>query len=218
MKKKEREHLKDDPFQRFIEKSLELLQRFKKEIFFGVVALVGIVLILLLIIFLRSGSISSENRLYSEAMAIQNSPTLPLDQKIEQLKRLDSNRGISADIKISLAALYFEKGDLAKTKEILDKFSGSKFRIINDKKIVLEAEMLNATGKEKEALDILYKLYSDPKSEITKDFILLKMARIQVKTGQMDTAAANLKKINEDYPQSIYDQESQALLSEIENK
>lgn len=218
MKKKEREHLKDDPFQRFIEKSLELLQRFKKEIFFGVVALVGIVLIILLIIFLRSGSISSENRLYSEAMAIQNSPTLPLDQKIEQLKRLDSNRGISADIKISLAALYFEKGDLAKTKEILDKFSGSKFRIINDKKIVLEAEMLNATGKEKEALDILYKLYSDPKSEITKDFILLKMARIQVKTGQMDMAAANLKKINEDYPQSIYDQESQALLSEIENK
>lgn len=218
MKKKEREHLKEDPFQHFIENAFELLQKFKKPIFMGVAAVVGIVLIILLVTFFRSGSISKDNNLYSEAMAIQNSATLTMDQKIEQLNRLDSKGGISADIKISLASLYFEKGDLAKTKEILDKFSGSKYRLINDKKIVLEAEILNASGREKEALDILYKLYSDPKSEIAKDFILLKMARIQVKTGQLDTAAANLKKINEDYPQSIYDRESQTLLNEIENR
>lgn len=218
MKKKEREHLKEDPFQHFIENAFELLQKFKKPIFMGVAAVVGIVLIILLVTFFRSGSISKDNSLYSEAMAIQNSATLTMDQKIEQLNRLDSKGGISADIKISLASLYFEKGDLGKTKEILDKFSGSKYRLINDKKIVLEAEILNASGREKEALDILYKLYSDPKSEIAKDFILLKMARIQVKTGQLDTAAANLKKINEDYPQSIYNRESQTLLNEIENR
>jgi len=218
MKKKEREHLKEDPFQLFIEKTVEILRKFKKEILIGVGAAVGIVLVILLVIFLRSGSISSENRLYSQAMAIQDSTTLSLDQKIEQLNRLDTKGGISADIKIFLAALYFEKGDLAKAKEVLDKFSGSKYRIIDEKKMLLEAEILNATGKGKEALDILYKLFSDPKSEITKDFILLKMARIQAKTGQTDTAAANLKKLSEDYPQSVYGQEAQALQSEIENK
>ncbi|MCU0289758.1 MAG: tetratricopeptide repeat protein [Acidobacteria bacterium] len=218
MKKKEREHLKEDPFQIFIEKTLGWLQKFKKEIVISAAAVVGIVLIILLVIFLKSGSISTENRLYSEAIAIQESQTLTLDQKIEQLKKLNSKSGISADIQISLAALYFEKGDLAKTREILEKFSGSKFRIINDKKTLLEAEVLNSSGKEKEALDILYKLYSDPKSEISKDFILLKMARIQFKTGQLDMAAANLKKISEDYPQSVYDRESQTLLNEIEHK
>lgn len=218
MKKKEREHLKEDPFQLFIENTVEILRKFKKEIFIGVVAVVCIVLVILLVTFLRSGSISTENRLYSQAMAIQNSTTLTLDQKIDQLSRLNIKGGISADIKIFLAALYFEKGDLAKANEVLDKFSGSKYRIINEKKFVLEAEILNSTGKGKEALDILYKLFSDPKSEITKDFILLKMARIQVKTGQIDTAAANLKKISEDYPQSVYGQEAQVLLSEIENK
>ncbi|MCX6583016.1 MAG: tetratricopeptide repeat protein [Candidatus Aminicenantes bacterium] len=217
MKKKEREHLKEDPFQLFIEKTVEILRKFKKEILIGVGAAVAIFLVILLVNFLRSGSRSTENRLYSQAIAIQDSTTLTLDQKIEQLSRLDIKGGISADIKIFLAALYFEKGDLAKAKEVLDKFSGSKFRIINEKKILLEAEILNATGKGKEALDILYKLFSDPKSEITKDFILLKMARFQVKTGQADTAAANLKKLSEDYPQSVYSQEAQALLSEIEN-
>lgn len=218
MKKKEREHLKEDPFQLFIENTVEMLRKFRKEILIGVGAVIGIVLVILLVTFLRSGSISSENRLYSQAMAIQESTTLSLDQKIEQLSRLDTKGGISADINIFLSALYFEKGDMAKAKEILDKFSDSKYRIINEKKLVLEAEILNATGKGKEALDILSKLFSDPKSEITKDFLLLKMARIQVKTGQTDMAAANLKKINEDYPQSIFNQEVQTLLNEIENK
>lgn len=218
MKKKEREHLKEDPFQLFIENTFETLRKFKKEISIGVVTLAAIVLVILLIIFLKSGSIATENRLYSQAMAIQNSTTLTLDQKIEQLSRLKTKGGISADIKLFLAALYFEKGDMTKAKEILDKFSGSKYKIINEKKLVLEADVLNATGNGKEALDILFKLFSDSKSEITKDFLLLKMARIQVKTGQMDMAAANLKKIEEDYPQSVYNQEVQTLLNEIENK
>lgn len=218
MKKKEREHLKEDPFQHFIENTVETLRKYKKEISIGMGALVAIVLIVFLVVFLKSTSTSAENRLYSQAMAIQDSTSLTLDQKIERLSQLDTKSGISSDIKISLAALYFEKGDLAKAKEILEKFSGSKYKIINEKKLVMEAEILNATGKEKEALDILYKLFSDPKTEITKDFILLKMARIQVKTGQIDTATANLKKIEEDYPQSAYNQDVQTLLNEIQDK
>lgn len=215
MKKKEREHLKEDPFQLFIEHSVETLRKFKKQISLGVGAVIVIVLVILLVYFLKSGSISSENRLYSKAMAIQDSTTLGLDQKIDQLSKLGAKSGISADIKLFLAALYFEKGDMAKAREALDKFSGSKYRIINDKKLVLEADILNASGNAKEALDILSKLFSDPKSEITKDFLLLKMARIQVKTGQKDMAEANLKKINEDYPQSIFNQEVQTLLNQI---
>jgi predicted negative regulator of RcsB-dependent stress response len=218
MKKKEREHLKEDPFQHFIENTVDTLRKYKKVISISMGALVAIVLIVFLVVFLKSTSTSAENRLYSQAMAIQDSTSLTLDQKIERLSQLDTKSGISSDIKISLAALYFEKGDMAKAKEILEKFSGSKYRIINEKKLVMEAEILNATGKEKEALDILYKIFSDPKTEITKDFILLKMARIQVKTGQIDTATANLKKIEEDYPQSAYNQDVQTLLNEIQDK
>jgi outer membrane protein assembly factor BamD (BamD/ComL family) len=107
---------------------------------------------------------------------------------------------------------------MEKAKEVLDQFPGSKFKLINDKKKLLEAEILNASGKGKEALDQLYKLFSDPKSEIAKDFILLKMAQIQEKAEQLDTATANLEKITEDYPQSLYSRDAQELLSKLKNK
>ncbi len=218
MKKKERVHLKEDPFQIFIEKVLAAIRTYKSEIFIGVSAAAAIVIIILLVSFLRSGSISSENQLYAEALAIQNSDTLTPDQKIEKLNQLDTKSGISSSIKLSLAALHFEKGEINKAKEVLDQFPDSKYKLINDKKKLLEAEVLNASGKGKEALDILYTLFSDPEAEIGKDFILFKMARIQVKAEQLETAAANLKKITEDYPQSLYSRDAQALLTEIENK
>ena len=77
---------------------------------------------------------------------------------------------------------------------------------------------MNASGKSKEALDLLFKLFSDSKSEIAKDFILLKMARIQLKTEQQDTAIANLKKLTDEYPQSYYLRDAQALLKKAEKK
>jgi outer membrane protein assembly factor BamD (BamD/ComL family) len=218
MKKKERVHLKEDPFQIFIENVLTVIKKYKSEIFIGVSAAAAIVIIILLVSFLRSGSISSENQRYAEALAIQNSDALTTDQKIEKLSQLDAGSGISSSIKLSLAALYFEKGEITKAGEVLAQFPNSKYKLINDKKKLLEAEVLKASGKEKEALDILYKLFSDPGAEIGKDFILFKMARIQVKAEQLETAAANLKKITEDYPQSLYSRDAQALLTEIENK
>ena len=218
MKRKEREHLKEDPFQIFIEKTIGILRKYKKVIYMGFVAAGAIAAIVLAVLFLQSSSVSSENRLYSEALKIQSSETLSLDQKIEKLSQLDNKKGISSSIKLSLAALYFVKGDMEKAKEVLDQFPGSKFKMINDKKKLLEAEILNASGKGKEALDQLYKLFSDPKSEIAKDFILLKMAQIQEKAEQFDTATANLEKITGDYPQSLYSRDAQELLSKIKNK
>lgn len=218
MKKKEREHLKEDPFQVFIQKALGILETFKKQILIGAAAAVVIVIILFVISFLKAGTVSANNRLYAEAQKIQESTTFTLDQKIEKLNALDKKSGISSAVSLSTAALYFEKGDMAKAKEALDQFPGSKYKIINDKKILLEAEIMNASGKSKEALDMLFKLFSDTKSDIAKDFILLKMARIQLKTEQLDTAIANLKKLTDEYPQSYYNRDAQALLKEVEKK
>jgi len=218
MKKKEREHLKEDPFQLFIQKILDILQQFKKEILFAVTAVAVIIVVIVVISFLKAGSVTTENKLFSEALEIQKSESLTLDQKIEQLTQLENKSGISSSISLSLAALYFEKGDLQKAKEVLDNSPTGKFRLIIDKKKLLEAEIAHASGKDKEALDMLYKLFSDPKAQIAKDYVLLRMARIQVKVKEIDTAIANLKKLTEDYPQSYYSRNAQALLNEIEKK
>lgn len=217
MKRKEREHLKEDPFQIFIQNVLATLRKYKKDILMGV-SLAGIVIVIILAIALfRAGSVAGENRLFMEAATIQESDTLTLDQKIEKLQQLDHKKGISASIQLSLASLYFQAGDLKKAQEVLDNFSGSKYALINDKKKILDADILAASGKGKEALDILYKLYSDPKAEVAQDYLLLKMAQIQAKAAQNDTAIANLKKIGDDFPQSPYRRDAQQLLTQLEN-
>ncbi len=217
MKRKEREHLKQDPFQIFIEKTLTFLKKFKKEIYISVIGIVVLVIVISLFLFLQSGSISSENRIYSQALDIQNSETLTLDQKIEKLNRLKIKRGISSSVKLITAAIYFEKGEIAKAKETLDTFKVSKFNLLNDQKKLLEADILSALDKKKEAADLLNRVYSDPESTIGKDFLLVKMARLQIGTNQTSTAITNLKKIGDEFPQSPFNQEARTLLAELEN-
>lgn len=218
MKRKEREHLKEDPFQQFITQALEILRKYKKEIFLGIAAAAVVVVILITITFIQSFSISTENKLYAQALDIKNDENLSIEQKVEQLGQLDSKSGISASIKLLLASLYFEKGDMQKSKEILDSFPTSKIKLLNDQKKLLEADILISSMKQDEALKLLNQLLNDPGSEIAKDFILLKMARVQAKTEKTETAVANLNKILDEYPQSAYNFDARNLLNELKEK
>jgi outer membrane PBP1 activator LpoA protein len=218
MKRKEREHLKEDPFQLFIAKSLEILNKFKKQIFIGLAAAAAVIVIVLAISFFNSLAASAENRLFADAVSIKSDEKLNVDQKIEKLSQFKTKSGISSSIKLFLAALYFEKGDVTKAKEILDSFSSSHIKLLNDQKKLLEADILVASNKISQALDLLNQLLADPKSEITNDYVLIKMARIQAKNEQTATAIANLNKIIAEYPQSIYSYEAKNFLTELEKK
>ncbi|MCK5222122.1 MAG: hypothetical protein KAR14_11115, partial [Candidatus Aminicenantes bacterium] len=66
-------------------------------------------------------------------------------------------------------------------------------------------------------LDILHQLLSDTKSEITKDFLLLKIAKINIKDGLDKSAKDNLNRLINEFPQSIYQREARALLSGLSN-
>jgi predicted negative regulator of RcsB-dependent stress response len=218
MKKKEREHLKEDPFQQFIQMTLSFLKKYRKLIFIGVGAVVLAVIIIVGMIFIRSLSVKSENRLYTEALNIKSDKELSIDQKIEKLSQLDSKSGISASVKLILASLYFEKGELEKSGEILEKLSKNRYELINDQKKLLEANILIASNKNQEALELLNQLVSAPQTEIAKDFILLTMARIQMRTDQVQPAIANLKRIVEEYPGSYYSYEASNLLKGLEGE
>jgi len=215
MKRKEREHLKEDPFQLFIAQVLEFLRNYKKFIYMGIAAIVGIILIILVIGFIQHQANLAENRLYGEAVAIKADENLTVDQKIEKLSQLKPKSGISASIELFLASLYFEKGDLQKSKEILDKFSGTDIKILRDQKKLLEADILLASQKITEGLNLLNQILDNPKSKIAKDYVLLKMARVQAKNEQEETAVANLNKIIAEYPQSPYSYQAQNLLNQL---
>jgi len=216
MKKKERAHLKEDPFINFIEKVIDKIKQFKREILFTLGIFLALALIILVIGFFKSKSIASDNQLFSQALEIKNSSTLDSDQKIDALSQLKNRSGISSAIRLFIATLYFEKGDLKNAGKNLANYRSSHLKIVNDQKKLLEAEILAAIEKERDAIDILNKLLSDSKSELAKDFILLKIARIQIRTEQNQSAITQLHKLINEYPQSVYVNEARTILDSLE--
>jgi len=215
MKKKDKEHLKEDPFINFIEKIIDFFKKFKREILIGLAACLLIVIVFVVISIFKSQAISQENEIYSEALKIKKSEILNPEDKISQLKKLENKKGISSVIQLFIASLYFENDEPDKAQEVISKFRGSDIKLINDEKKLLEAEIFAATDKERQALAILNKLVSDSKCQITKDFILIKIAKIQIKTAQTKAAESNLKKLMDEYPQSFYANEAKSLLETL---
>ena len=216
MKKKEREHLKEDPFINFIENILAKLRQNKREILlaFGLFAAVAVVIVIIL--FFRSQSLGEENQIYSQALQIKNSTTLTVEDKISQLSQLDVKSGISAAGKLILASLHFERGEMDKAEEVLDHMPASSLKLIENQREILRADIMAASQKEQEALGILNKILADSSSEISKDFLLLKISVIQLQSGQKGAAADNLNKLINDFPGSFYTQKAQALLDGLD--
>jgi len=217
MKRKEREHLKEDPFVDFIGKIIELFNKSKKWVLLGGGVLIVIVLVIVIFIFFRSKSISNENNLYARAFSIKSSDTLSSGEKLTELKKLKPKRGISSVIDLFIASIYFEEGEMKTARQIIDESSKSKIKLVNDEKILLKAEISNSMNKHKEAIKLFNELLIDRDLEISKDFILLKVAKIQLKIGHKKLAISNLKNLTSDFPQSFYYNDAITLLGEIES-
>ena len=216
MKRKEREHLKEDPFANFIQAVIEKFNDFKREILIVLGVMVIIVVVIIAVLLLRSGSVAKDNQNFASALDIWNSTTLTSYQKIEELSSLKTGKGISSAITFYLASLYFEKEDYLKAKEVLSGYKGSR-KLLDDQKKLLDAELFISLKEGKKGLDILHQLLSDTKSEITKDFLLLKIAKINIKDGLDKSAKDNLNRLINEFPQSIYQREARALLSGLSN-
>ena len=212
MKKKEKKHLKEDPFANFIQLVIEKFNEFKREIVIiaGVVVIIAIVIIAILL--LRTGSISKDNNNFASALEIWKSTTMTSEQKINELSSFKAGKGISSAINFYLASLYYQKEDYIKAKEVLSEYSGSN-KLLDDQKKLLDAELLIALKEGKRGLDTLHQLLSDSKSEISKDYLLLKIAKINIKDGMEKSAKDNLRRLLIEFPQSIYQREAQKLMS-----
>ncbi len=213
MKKKEREHLKEDPFANFIQSVLDIFQDFKKEIITITGVLILIVIIIITVLMLRSGSIDKDNIALSSAIEIWNSSSMTTGEKIEKLSELKKGKGLSSSAIFYTASLYYKLGEYEKAKDVLSEYRNGSIKLMNDQKKLLEAEILIALNEGKTGLDIFQKLLSDSKSEISKDFLLLKIAKINIKDGLKKSARENLNRLMNEFPQSIFSREAGELLS-----
>ncbi len=218
MKRKEKEHLKADPFVHFFETALALFKKNRKTLLLaGGLALLVAIVMLAVFLFQNLGS-AAENNLYAEAFRIRTSETMSVDQKLARLQEMKFKKGISASGHLFIAALHCEKGDVPKAEAALARMPKSRVPIVNDEKHVLYAQVLAAGGKPKEAEAVLNRMLTDKKTATAKDQILLELAKLQVKDKRNAEAAATLKRIQSEYPNTSGAMEAQSLLATLEGK
>jgi predicted negative regulator of RcsB-dependent stress response len=216
MKKKEKEHLKADPFVHFFENALEFVKNNRRLILSAAGVLLLLVVVLVAAFFITGLSAASENKIYASAFRIRSDAALSIDQKIGQLRELKFKKGISSAGRLFIAALYYEKGDLANAEKALAEFSGSRLPILNDQKKMLEAQLLASAGKSQPAIDLLQRMVDDRKTVLGKDLVMLALARIQLDSQRREQAGASLKRIVSEYPNTSSAMEAQNLLKQIE--
>jgi predicted negative regulator of RcsB-dependent stress response len=212
MKKKEKEHLKADPFVHFFETALAFFKNNRRPLMVG--AGIGLLaaVVLLAIFFFSSLSVARENRLYASAFAIRNDGGLSSEQKIAKLQELKFKNGISAAGRIFIAALYYEKGDVANAEKALQQCPDSRIPVVNDQKRLLSSRLLAAAGKNREAIDLLQRMAEDKKTAVNREVILLILAKLQAANRLQPEAESTLKRIVSEYPNTGSAMEAQTLL------
>jgi predicted negative regulator of RcsB-dependent stress response len=218
MKKKEKDHLKADPFVHFVEKTITFFRNNRRQIIAGA-GIAALAVILLLAVFLfKNLSSAGENKIYAEAFRVRNDAKMSVDQKIAKLQEMKFKKGISAAGRLFIAALYYEKGDLAKTEAVLTEMPTSRIAMVNDEKHTLYAQVLAAGGKIAEAEGVLNRMLTDKKTAMAKELILMQLAKMQIKNQRKEEAAAAFKRIMSEYPETPSAMEAQNLLSTIESE
>ncbi len=217
MKKKEKEHLKADPFVHFWQQAFAFVKGHRRPILIGAGIAVLVVLILLAVFLFRRVSNRGENRLYTEAFRVHNDGKMSADQKIAALARMKFGKGISATGHLFLAALYYEKGDLAKAEAVLAAMPRSRVALVNDEKQTLFARLLASNGKGTEARGVLERMLADKKTVMGKELILIQLAKLHLKEKRKDEGIAALKRILAEYVETPSAMEAQTLLSTSEN-
>lgn len=216
MKRKEKEHLKADPFVHFFEQALAFYKHHRRNIFLGAGAVLLAVIVLLAVFLFQNLSSTGENKLYAAAYRVQTSADLSVDRKIAKLQGMKFGNGISAAGRLFLASLLYEKGDLAKAEAVLKEMPKSRVAMINDEKRTLSAQVLAAGGKKAEAEAVLEAMLTDKKTAMAKEIILLQLAKMRIKNQRNEEAAAALKRILSEYPDTPSANEAQTLLPAVE--
>jgi predicted negative regulator of RcsB-dependent stress response len=218
MKKKEKEHLKADPFAHFIQQTLSFLKGHRRSFLLGAAAVALVVLVLLAVLLLSGARASGENARYAEAFRVRNDATLGTDEKIAALGKMTFGRGISASGHLFLAALHYEKGDLAGAEAALRAMPRSRMALLNDEKLALHAQLLAALGRGAEAEAELGRLLAGKKTALARELILLQLAKLQRKGRRGAEADATLKRIVAEHAGTAAASEAQGLLAAMENE
>ncbi len=216
MKRAEREHLKEDPFEMFISNLLNQIKQYRKQITIGVIALAAVFAIILAVHFISQYFDKKDNKLLNEGMDIVNSVALNPEQKIKELKELPlTHKGKAASLILHMANLYINAGDREAARALLDSTPQLSLQILEDQRLLLNATLLADEGKINEAIDQIQRLLGNKSITLNRDMLLYRLASFQTHAGNTDAAKDNYKRLMEEFPQSMYTYRAQESLEKL---
>ena len=216
MKRAEREHLKEDPFEIFIANILSQLKTYRKQITIGLIIAVALIAVTFVTLYFIHQADIKDNKMFMDGMKIVDAVALTNEQKIEELKALPlTHKGKSATLILNLANLYLMVGDKTAAQELLSKTPTLSIQVLEDQRQLLTSALLVEEGKTNEALDLLQKLLSDKSSTLNRDMLLFRMAELQLRIDNKEAAKEHYRRLIEEFPQSMFAYRAQQSLENL---
>lgn len=204
MKRKEKEHLKADPFQDAVNRVIHFIQRYRRELLLTLAALVVIFVGMLVLSLVNRASLNRENEVFTQALNISSDQDLKTEDKVAGLLELPIGGGLSNWAAIRAATLQIELGDYEGAGATLQKVSPRAPDLLQENKKLLEAMIKSSLGDFKGGQDIIAIMLNNPRLVFPRDYLLLESARLLWKTGQSEDAVNTLRRINADHPASPF--------------
>lgn len=217
MKKKVKKQLKTDEFANFINRALDFVKSYQKEIMIAGGAIVFVALVFLGVKYVQGVNAKKQSALLGQIIALEGE-LAENPEKLAELEQLCGNGTYGRLACIKVATYAFENGDTNKALNHLDRASAGKKDLIYYQGQDLKAQVLLHQKQYDDAIAIYDQIESENPRSYAMDLVYFNKAKILTEKNEIDQAIELYKKLQEEFPQSYYGYEAARLVLKLEDQ
>lgn len=217
MKRIKRKQLKEDEFVSTINKVINFAKKRSKELIAASLAVVCIVILIIAIKAIQANAVKKESRLLADVLDL-SSQLRDNPDKITDLENLAGNGKFSRVAYLKLAAYCIEQGDTEKAKSYLEKIPENKKDLIYYQSRDMLGQIYIQNDEFDNAIEIYKKIEEENPENYTLDPVLFHQAQAHEQKGEKEEALALYRRIQDDFPQTMYGFEASQKVKELEEK
>jgi predicted negative regulator of RcsB-dependent stress response len=203
MKRTIKKKLKEDELATGLNKFMQFVKKWEREIIIGVAAATVIILIFFGFQLLKAQQIRKDSRVAGEILELK-SGLAKNPENVAKLEKLVGKGKFARLASISLAAYYVDQGQYDKARAALAGIKDGVRDFFYYQAQDLEAQIDILTGNYDQAIGILEKIEEAKPKDYLLDAVLYQHAQALEKKGSPQEALEIYKKLQADYPQSYY--------------
>lgn len=213
MKRKEREHLKDDPLMDLVKQISEKARPHRKALTFAGLALVVALLGLWGFQAWAEHRLAADNEAFARATLLLGAQDKSTSEKIEGLKAIGVHGPLTATLPLHIATLYFHEGEFDTALKFLEESDLPAKEPFRSRQSILLARIQAAKGDAEKAISTLQGLLGTDEPSTNAPEIMLALGQTQLRAGHADEAKTTLDKLVADHPATMAALQARQLLN-----